>query len=142
MGTHQDNGFRDTERCCTYHNTACDCSDTARACVDGLQRPWWHGWLGRSFQYGLPVRLERAWRTRRRDELKTLHRCFTSASAYARSIRHGNASAKHHHPVWQTPAKHLPHCIIANLSVRPPECFQTVDQELEELLSQVEWMKC
>merc|ERR1712054_663829 len=126
MGTHQDNGFRDTERCCTYHNTACDCSDTARACVDGLQRPWWHGWLGRSFQYDLPVRLERAWRTRRRDEFKD--RCFTSASAYARSIQHGNASAKHHHTVF-----------IANLSVRPPEYFQTVDQELEELLSQVAW---
>merc|ERR1712014_545479 len=73
MGTYQDNGFRDTERCCTYHNTACDCSDTARACIDGLQRPWWHGWLGRSFQYGLPVRLERAWRTRQQDEFKDVY---------------------------------------------------------------------
>merc|ERR1712232_71707 len=115
MGTYQDNGFRDTERCCTYHNTACDCSDTARACVDGLQRPWWHGWLGRSFQYGLPVRLERAWRTRRRDEFKDV----TSMFHLCIRLRALN-------PAWQrvsqappscvaTPAKHLPHCIYSKL---------------------------
>merc|ERR1711861_11150 len=142
MGTHQDNGFRDTERCCTYHNTACDCSDTARACVDGLQRPWRHGWLGRSFQYGLPVRLERAWRTRRRDEFKDV----TSMFHLCIRLRALN-------PAWQRVSQAPPSCVadllstyhtvfIANLSVRPLECFQTVDQELEELLSQVAWMKC
>merc|ERR1711868_179726 len=115
MDTHQDNGFRDTERCCTYHNTACDCSDTARACVDGLQRPWWHGWLGRSFQYGLPVRLERAWRTRRRDEFKDVTSMFHLCIRLRALNPAGNASAKHHHPVWQTPAKHLPHCIYSKL---------------------------
>merc|ERR1712072_1545739 len=76
MGTYQDNGFRDTERCCTCHNTACDCSDTAWTWIDGLQRPWWHDGLGRSFQYGLPVRLERTWRTRQRDEVKDVTSMF------------------------------------------------------------------
>merc|ERR1712205_124220 len=116
MGTYQDNGFRDTECCCTY--TACDCSDTARAWGDGLQRPWRHGWLGRSFQYGLPVRLERELGERGSEmKSKTLHRCFTSASAYARSIQHGNASAKHHHLCGRHMQSTYHTVFIANLVV-------------------------
>merc|ERR1712014_302535 len=99
--------------------------DTARACIDGLQRPWWHGWLGRSFQYGLPVRLERAWRTRQQDEFKDV---YIDVSPLHPPTRAQSSMATRQPSTTILCGRHLQstyHTVfIANLSVRP-ECFQT-----------------